>query len=60
MPPETNRRSGTMGTPLDFIAIPRYTGVAGEIDLRNELDGEVFEPLKDLDSFRRFSVDPGL
>jgi uncharacterized protein DUF2442 len=31
-------------------------GVAGEVDLSNELDGPVFEPLKDADLFRRFRV----
>ena len=33
-------------------------GLAGEIDLAAELDGEVFEPLKDLDSFRQFQLSP--
>jgi hypothetical protein len=32
----------------------------GEIDLRNELDGEVFESLKDLANFHQFSVDPDI
>ena len=32
----------------------------GEVDLRDELDGKVFEPLKDLDQFRRFRVDPDM
>lgn len=35
-------------------------GVEGEIDLQNELDGPVFEPLKDVDVFRRFALDPEL
>ena len=35
-------------------------GAEGEVDLRDELEGEVFEPLKDLDTFRRFTVDPDL
>ena len=35
-------------------------GTAGEIDLTDELWGEVFEPLKDLDLFRQFRIcDPG-
>lgn len=32
---------------------------AGEIDLEPELHGEVFEPLKDLNYFRRFRVEGG-
>jgi hypothetical protein len=35
-------------------------GTAGEIDLKNELWGEVFEPLKDLDVFQKLTVDPEL
>ena len=35
-------------------------GAEGEIDLGNELDGEVFEPLKDEKMFRQFRVDPEL
>ena len=33
-------------------------GTEGDIDLANELHGEVFEPLKDLKFFRQFSVHP--
>ena len=32
----------------------------GEIDLKDELDGPVFEPLKDLDEFKKFQVCPTL
>lgn len=35
-------------------------GAEGEVDLRTELDGEVFEPLKNIDEFRKFKVDPDL
>ena len=35
-------------------------GTAGEIDLKNELWGEVFEPLKDVDIFQKLTVDPEL
>ncbi|MBN1887175.1 MAG: DUF2442 domain-containing protein [Thermoflexales bacterium] len=31
-------------------------GVTVEVDLRNELHGEVFEPLRDLDTFRQVMV----
>ena len=34
------------------------TGDAGEVDLTDVLWGEVFEPLKDRELFRRFTVDP--
>jgi hypothetical protein len=35
-------------------------GIEGELDLANELDGEVFEPLKDIRKFRDFKIDPVL
>ena len=35
-------------------------GVEGEVDLRDELWGPVFEPLKDQEVFRRFRVHPDL
>ena len=35
-------------------------GTEGEVDLRNELDGEVFEPLKDRDYFEQFKLHPEL
>ena len=35
-------------------------GLEGEIDLESELYGEVFEPLKDPEVFRGFSVDETL
>ena len=34
------------------------TGDEGEVDLTDVLWGEVFEPLKDREIFRRFMVDP--
>lgn len=33
-------------------------GTKGEIDLRNELEGPVFEPLRDVTFFAKFRVDP--
>lgn len=33
-------------------------GITKEVDLSDELHGEVFEPLKDLDFFQRVSVNP--
>jgi Protein of unknown function (DUF2442) len=35
-------------------------GVEGEIDLKKELWGEVFEPLKDMTRFSEFSLDKEL
>ncbi len=35
-------------------------GTSGEVDLNGELDGPVFEPLKDIDIFRKVAVDPEL
>jgi hypothetical protein len=33
-------------------------GLSGEVDLSGELDGAVFEPLRDQEYFAAFSVDP--
>ena len=35
-------------------------GVEGEVDLKDELWGPVFEPLKDPEAFRQFRVHPDL
>lgn len=35
-------------------------GAQGEVDLRDELDGKVFEALKDPKQFARFHVDPDM
>ena len=35
-------------------------GTEGEVDLSGELRGPVFEPLRDLEYFRRFVVSPDL
>ncbi len=43
----------------DFVIHLRFTdGAEGDVDLRNELYGEMFEPLKDQALFRQFSVHP--
>jgi len=45
----------------DYVIHVRFAdGAEGDIDLENELDGEVFEPLKDLAYFRTFEVHPEL
>ena len=35
-------------------------GTEGDVDLSQELEGEVFEPLKDLACFRAFTISPEL
>lgn len=35
-------------------------GTEGDVNLEGELDGEIFEPLKDTAYFRRFAVNPEL
>ncbi len=43
----------------DFVLWVRFNdGSEGEIDLSNELDGPVFEPLKDPKVFAQFKVNP--
>ncbi len=43
----------------DYIIWLRFSdGTQGEVNLRDELCGEVFEPLKSLDVFKMFFVNP--
>lgn len=35
-------------------------GAEGVVDLCDALDGEVFEPLKDIEQFKAFRVDPDI
>ena len=35
-------------------------GAEGEVDLAHELEGEIFEPLRDLEYFQSFSLHPEL
>lgn len=35
-------------------------GIEGEVDLEDELTGEIFRPLKNKELFRSFKVDPTL
>jgi hypothetical protein len=45
----------------DYVISLRFSdGVEGEVDLKDELWGPVFEPLRDLDEFRGFTVHPEL
>ena len=41
----------------DYTVWLRFNdGVCGEVDLSSELYGEVFEPLRDLEKFKRFTI----
>lgn len=45
----------------DYILWMRFNdGAEGEIDLKNELEGEVFGPLQDQSLFKTVRVDPEL
>jgi hypothetical protein len=45
----------------DFIVWVRFNdGSEGEVDLSGELDGPVFEPLRDLDVFAQLRLDPDI
>ncbi len=36
------------------------TGVIKQVNLQDELDGEIFEPLRDLNLFRQVTLDPDM
>ncbi|MEW6041662.1 MAG: DUF2442 domain-containing protein [Elusimicrobiota bacterium] len=43
----------------DYVIWVRFNdGVEGEVDLYRELEGEMFGPLKDINKFKSFKVDP--
>ena len=43
----------------DYVIWLRFNdGAEGEVDLAGELEGEVFGPLKDINKFKSFKVDP--
>jgi len=45
----------------DYVIWVKFNdGIAGEVDLRNELTGEIFGPLLDIEAFKSFKVDPVL
>jgi hypothetical protein len=45
----------------DFVLWLRFSdGAEGEIDLRAELDGPIFEPLRNIEFFKQFRIDPDL
>ena len=39
------------------VSVRFNDGTEGEIDLSQSLDGPIFEPLRDVDYFRRFSIE---
>ena len=45
----------------DYVIWIKFNdGAAGEVDLRGELYGEMFESLKNVDRFKKFRIDPEL
>jgi len=43
----------------DFVIRLRFAdGTEGDVDLADELQGEIFEPLKEPDVFRQFTIHP--
>lgn len=43
----------------DYVIWLRFNDDAeGEVDLTNELEGEIFGPLKNINKFKSFKVDP--
>lgn len=45
----------------DYVIWLRFNdGAEGEVDLAGELEGEVFGPLKDINKFKSFKIDPVL
>ncbi|MCD4782287.1 MAG: DUF2442 domain-containing protein [Candidatus Eremiobacteraeota bacterium] len=45
----------------DYVIWMRFNdGAIGEVDLKDELYGEIFEPLKEIEMFKSFKVGPDL
>ena len=45
----------------DYILHLRFSdGTEGEVNLEQELEGEIFRPLKELTYFQKFTVNPDL
>ena len=45
----------------DFVLRLRFSdGTAGDLELRAELDGLIFEPLRNIHFFKQFRIDPDL
>jgi hypothetical protein len=47
------------GYVRDYIIRIRFSdGIEGDIDFKDELNGQLFEPLKDKEYFRQFAIHP--
>ena len=45
----------------DYTIRLRFSdGTEGEVNLENELEGEIFQPLKNAEYFRKFTLNPEL
>ena len=45
----------------DFVLWLKFSdGAEGDLDLRVELDGSIFEPLTNIEFFKQFRIDPDL
>lgn len=45
----------------DYLIWVKFNdGIAGEVDLKDELEGEIFGQLKNINLFKSFKVDPVL
>ena len=45
----------------DYVIWMKFNdGIEGEVDLESELTGEIFGPLKNVEHFRSFKIDPTL
>ena len=45
----------------DFVLWLKFSdGAEGDLDLRAELDGPIFEPLTNIEFFKQFRIDPDL
>ncbi len=45
----------------DFIIMVRFAdGIEGEVNLSDDLEGEIFQPLKNVEYFKKFIVHPEL
>jgi len=43
-----------------LIRLKFSDGLEGDVDLKDEIHGPIFEPLRDIETFKRFRLDPEL
>lgn len=49
------------GYVRDYIIHVKFNdGLEGDVNLKTELDGDMFSPLKDLNQFKKFKIHPEL